>query len=333
MKNIFLVLMLISCHSLIAQVDSVYAAIPLYFSDSLGNRDTIYISLSETANLDFNPELGEVNLKDTPFDSVLEIRIVPFADAASAYELDYHVKHKFVPITVTSSPDNDCGDIRIGSHIAFIVHARHYPITISWESEQFQPGGLLECLAGSWIGNTFMVLTTPPNVWLDLQRNDPAYPFGCLADPVEEIEYYPYNSYPIEGDTVPRSLFNPFNDWTLQPVEGSAMDFDTMLIYNLWWATDAGQLCGDIVDVPELVTDARRLKVYPNPVANELNVVLTGASTLGTKMMIHDLLGRRLRTYRGYRETIDLNDLSAGTYVLSTVFADGSVVATRFVKR
>jgi hypothetical protein len=44
-----------------------------YFQDAIGNRDTITIGYDTTANGEYNPQFGEINLSQ-PFDSVFEVR-------------------------------------------------------------------------------------------------------------------------------------------------------------------------------------------------------------------------------------------------------------------
>jgi|AntRauTorckE5430_2_1112549.scaffolds.fasta_scaffold13327_2 hypothetical protein len=313
-----------------AQTNEIYIDIPLYFEDSVGNKDTVVISLAESGSIDFEPALGEVNLNGVPYDSAFEVRIVSFKDAASAYEFEYQVSRKFIELTLPL-PGEDCSATRISGNVAFVVHARHYPITISWDSAPFQAGGLLECAISSRIGNTFLSLIMPPEVSLPTLMNDPAYPLGCLSL-TEKIQYYPYNSYPIMGQDFPRGLFNPFNDWTLLPVEGSDLALDTMLIYSLWWANNRSPLCkGPVSTQHELPATA--VSLFPNPTANLITLDLNDPDMAIDSYAVFDMLGRQVFFEKTGARQLDVSNLPGGTYLVRAQLSDRRTVTARFVRQ
>ena len=93
MKNILLIIVLLGGLSLIAQTTPQFE-FPIYCSDALGNKDTIYLGYHPDAlsgsNGFINLEFGEEAI-DTPFDSIFEVRI---ANHFNDFE-DPRLKRKF----------------------------------------------------------------------------------------------------------------------------------------------------------------------------------------------------------------------------------------------
>ncbi|MEM1122289.1 MAG: DUF4465 domain-containing protein [Bacteroidota bacterium] len=82
----------------------------------------------------------------------------------------------------------------------------------------------------------------------------------------------------------------------------------------------------------ELLTTAS-IKVYPNPVINELNIDLD-ALTLGAELRIFDLFGRQLiqQATAQNQYNINVESLQAGTYILQVITEDGQRFSTTFLK-
>ncbi len=100
----------------------------MYFEDAEGNRDTITIGYDPNGSRDtINPDFGEVNIVDIPFDSIFDVRITNQVDINGAswnyeYEL-YHSKKKIVN-TIKKIVNID-------------IHAIHWPVTAMWDPELF----------------------------------------------------------------------------------------------------------------------------------------------------------------------------------------------------
>ena len=70
----------------------------------------------------------------------------------------------------------------------------------------------------------------------------------------------------------------------------------------------------------------------PNPVVDELRMEFSPDVT-PSRVELYDLNGRLLRTWRNGLETIDMADLSAGTYTLKVTLTDGKTYSDKVVKK
>jgi predicted outer membrane repeat protein len=123
------------------------------------------------------------------------------------------------------------------------------------------------------------------------------------------------------GSTQQTHAYNFLDD---QPLHGinyyrlKQMDFDGIFEYS------------NIVNVNyELGIKNYELKVFPNPVQNELNIVDgQGQAT------IYNLLGQEVRTFNVQTSSFKINttDLPKGQYILHITQSNGNVITKRFVK-
>ena len=76
------------------------------------------------------------------------------------------------------------------------------------------------------------------------------------------------------------------------------------------------------------------IRVYPNPVSNELNIITTGASRGIVEVQVIDLLGtiKLEKTLSPETSSIDLSTLPDGAYVIRIIPKDGTVQSTRIIK-
>ena len=332
MKVYFFILTCLLTLTAGAQNDSMFFEFPVYFEDAIGNKDTVYIGLSEYATPEFVPALGQVNLLNEPFDSVFEVRAAIFDETAAIMftDLTYLGKRYVLPIRFTDNDPATCNGIRLHDDVSFIVHSLHPPLTIRWDSEPFREGGELRCLGGSWINNTHAPLTLFG--WLNLHIFDDAYSWGCMADWNNEVTITPYNLFPNPPDTFPRGYFNSFQDFTTSiQVEGSEPGTDTLVVYNLWWDSVRGDLCRGLVSTDEANAALVPILVYPNPAKDRLTITYNHTDVL-KMIQIYSATGKLLKIIDAPTEGVDVNDLTKGIYLLRAFFEDGKIGAQKFVK-
>jgi hypothetical protein len=96
--------------------------------------------------------------------------------------------------------------------------------------------------------------------------------------------------------------------------------------YELWSLTPAGSVG---IDETENVADA--LKIYPNPVANNLQLMVDGSRlNEPAQVQIFDLSGKVIRNEIVSSNRIDVSELANGFYVLSLT-GSGKAQRQRFV--
>jgi len=73
------------------------------------------------------------------------------------------------------------------------------------------------------------------------------------------------------------------------------------------------------------------IKVYPTPATNMLNIHMGNSNLLNSRVMLHDVTGKFLKSFiiQNIQQQLDISSLSQGLYILK--FEDGT--AARFVKK
>ena len=88
------------------------------------------------------------------------------------------------------------------------------------------------------------------------------------------------------------------------------------------------------------VTDITLSSVYPNPTERELNLVITSPRSEKVMIIVADLTGKIVMQRStqlmigNNQETLNVQQLSSGTYIIKAVCANGCETAVhRFVKQ
>ncbi len=76
---------------------------------------------------------------------------------------------------------------------------------------------------------------------------------------------------------------------------------------------------------------AQKLVLYPNPVTNVLNIA-SGSSDIIEKVSIYNLVGQLVKNVGGNHKSIDMSDLSSGTYLVKIQTNEG-VIDRKIIKR
>jgi hypothetical protein len=158
MRKHLLILAICSSYLLSAQTDSLGFLINFYFEDAVGNKDTVYVGGIEGAHPNFNPQYGEINLLDEPFDSVFEVRVGKLDELFDSRLLPTYIGKKIISNIRFENPSvpRRCRTQRIRS-ISFIVNSIHPPVTISWDnSEDIFDNPYLHCRPATLITNSYV---------------------------------------------------------------------------------------------------------------------------------------------------------------------------------
>lgn len=310
-----------------AQSDSLRFLFPIFFEDSLGNKDTVYIGGAEVDNefVSIESRFGEVNLIEEPFDSVFEVRAGYFYEL-SRRRVDYLGKKIVLKYTSDTGDFSDCDELRI-SNVSFAVWSQHPPLKVSWDPALFRWDGALECMNGSIINNTFAPLILWWDDFLDLLEED-HYDYACLGEESGEFSFLPFNyqtGYPTD---------NVFWDIHLAKVEGSELEKDTTYVYNLWWAGDRNSLCEEVVDVPELPSSLNdEVVIYPNPVDGILHFTFDDPTSAITNYEIYRVDGSLVLSGENItNQSINVSTLAAGTYLIRLITSEGKYVVKKVIR-
>ena len=100
----------------------------------------------------------------------------------------------------------------------------------------------------------------------------------------------------------------------------------------VFWRFDenGNKYVGDITSVADL--EMPSLKLYPNPVREQLYIQVESGHPI-TELAVYALDGKRLIQQSGSTNSIDLNRLTKGMYILVASFSDGTMVREKFIKQ
>ncbi len=132
MKNLyFTILALISIFSTQAQQFSFN----VYFEDGMGNRDTIILGYDSNISDTINPQYGEVNILNQPWDSVFEVRLSEF-DYDIPWSNNYNPSFQTKKKILNFIPQPPC--IYSSTPIFIAVKNKYRPFHFTWDSTLFQ---------------------------------------------------------------------------------------------------------------------------------------------------------------------------------------------------
>lgn len=84
------------------------------------------------------------------------------------------------------------------------------------------------------------------------------------------------------------------------------------------------------LSVPQNATD-KKLTLYPNPVTNELNIGASDSKII-EKVSVFNLIGQLVKSVDSNKRTIDMSDLSNGTYLVKVQTNEG-IIDRKIIKR
>ena len=299
--NILLVLFYVVCgqHYGQAQVDLTRVVFSSQFiiEDAIGSTDTVIMSYSVDGTLGLDSELGEVDINDQPFDSILDARLVATIDARDRVA-EFSFKHA-VGMVEGSSIQAVCGGGRTNFNI--IIYAKHYPVTITWDSTIYRDD--YPCFANNFITDNNLFETVEGR-WDLIEGNT----LSCLAG---------NSSYVLTGDLIP--------DWNAFPVENMGLFVIPVMSGDSTRQDTARSLFFDrLFTCPDSRVSTTNpnapteLIPYPNPTTDRLTIPVaeTDLLTDSHTVSIIDPNGRTMRREQLRETTIGVADLPPGLYYL-----------------
>lgn len=286
---LFCVFLLFLFNKLMAQEFSF----EMFFEDAEGNRDTITIGYDPNGSRDtINPDFGEVNIADTPFDSIFDVRITNQADINGAswnyeYEL-FHSKKKVV------------GAVK---YVNIDIRSIHWPVTAMWDSALFdENSGFKESL---FTPLHRMYWWDSGNYYSDFEKiilND--------TSQVTFIANYPDNweEHPIDID-----YFCYYTDEEGKPVA-------------TYWLALLNVTSGYS---NEIFTDNDKALIFPNPTDEFLFIEENGHFI--RELFVFDITGKRYFV-EIKENKLDISNLYNGIYLLKIIYYNGKTETHKIMK-
>lgn len=144
MKNALTIFLISMCSFVYAQEFSF----TLFFSDTLGNQDSLIIGYDEAATAGIDDAFGELDIADLAYDSVFDVRSSNewIRRLSGSDDVLFHTKKQIV---------NDMYGYAL---IPIDIKCKYPPITVSWDSTLFE--------AQRWNGS--LITAVPPGGWWDV---------------------------------------------------------------------------------------------------------------------------------------------------------------------
>lgn len=103
----------------------------MYFSDAIGNRDTITLGYDLTASESIDTAFGEVNIIDIPLDTAFDVRISDEWKNRTWYNVDgtYNTKKQILL--------NNCLNFTQLYIQTIDIYTKHWPVTVTWNNSLF----------------------------------------------------------------------------------------------------------------------------------------------------------------------------------------------------
>jgi hypothetical protein len=122
MKKILVFTLVFYCFSAQAQQFSFQ----MFFTDAIGNRDTLTLGYDTAATILIDASFGEVNIIGVPLDSVFDVRITDEWDKQG--QGTFHTKKQIVRYNCVSP---------IYNIQSIDIKAKHWPVTATWDKTLF----------------------------------------------------------------------------------------------------------------------------------------------------------------------------------------------------
>jgi hypothetical protein len=157
---------------------------PLYFSDAVGNRDTIVIGYDNAATDSIDSLFQEINIINTPLDTGLDVRIsdewwrrmnMNDGDTSGSY----HTKKQIIRNTCSYA----------ANIISIDIKTLHWPVTASWGDSSIASDTCSNVLFTGWEPGGWWDVPPPTNLYQEYI--DPSFPNSVtFTENRDEFLYY-----------------------------------------------------------------------------------------------------------------------------------------------
>ena len=257
-----------------------------YFTDTLGNQDTVTVGFDPAATRGVDADFGEVDMKNISFGEQLEVRVGHVNDENFGC---------FPGFSDFDNIDNDQSEIIVrngkkefsglscnngvlnyinAGRTTFFFKNNALPIRMSWENPVF---------TSTCINQTF-ITDWHPNLWFDVTCGNDSLFFLKISE-ITEL-------------------------WINEPTNVQIIDRsgDTLSMFNLGWD-------GDFTSSTEKV-ELPTFQTFPNPAQNQITIQLPDPQFRSWQLLnIHGAIVKK-GAFNSATEQIDLQEIADGIYFL-----------------
>lgn len=279
-----------------------------YFEDGLGNKDSITLGRDIDADRKFNPDFGEVNLKDVPWDSVFEAR-ASHGEAANGHAFPRVLSKKIIGTGYEFNQDENC--LLTYEPLKIFVKVKHFPLKISWNSEDFED----YCSVYSYMSQFSLSDISENSYWFTDTITFTPDDYTCLSKQNETVFEYFSGKY--------------FKSFVLEQNSSGGLDTIYGLYLGLLPEVTKISPCAPKENWGTVSVDDTQSQVvinlYPNPASHEINLEYPESLS----WQLYDNQGQMLKN--GKEHQIDIANLPNGVYILRLKIQN-RVVVKKIVK-
>ncbi|NNK89592.1 MAG: T9SS type A sorting domain-containing protein [Saprospiraceae bacterium] len=267
-----------------------------YFTDAVGNIDSIIIGYDPIAKREYNPFFGEQDILE-PFDSIFEARAVHFEDAFTQDDI-FSSKKIIEPIYPVINNEFECYE----GPAAWIiyVHAKNLPVTVSWNNNDFRN------YCNAWSHMTTYIDPLAIHDWFEYDELYTEESWVCLAEDSIMVTNFQYPmTYPVRR---------------MEEIEGVGLDtvYGFLIMKNSF--QNWGPQCVEdyTVSSKELFDDSIPINIYPNPTSEFLFIDTKDLQF--NSLEIFDMTGKKI--LKSLQNDVHLGHLPNGHYMVKINLAD-----------
>jgi len=207
----------------------------MFFTDAIGNKDTITLGYDLAATDSIDTALGEVNIISVPRDTAFDVRVSNEWKNRTWYSVvgTYHTKKQIIPYTCMNFSYNNIQTVDI--------YTKHWPVTVTWDKLLFNDS----CKYGS------VFTSINPGGWWDT---------GSPSDLYQQI-------MSVNDSATFTSNTSGWVHENYSYIQGS----DTIPVF--WQAIAPSWILYTSID--ESVSQQISIKAFPNPFSTQLTFKLT----------------------------------------------------------
>jgi hypothetical protein len=157
----------------------------IYFTDAIGNKDTITFGYDSLATDSIDISFGEIDLIGIPFDTTLDVRISNYLYNPATYQTKKQIVHANCPYTNLQTIE---------------IFTNHWPVTAQWDSTLFSDSCRTGSLFTSIHPGGWWDTGSPSDLWRQVCNSSDSVTFTSNNAGIPTYSYLNTN-----GDTI--SLF------------------------------------------------------------------------------------------------------------------------------
>ncbi len=189
MKSIFLILFITSSYI----VNGQQFSFQMFFTDAVGNKDTITLGYDIAATDSIDVSLGEVNIISIPHKAELDVRISNewYNRTWLGVPGTYHTKRQII--------DYSCMNFSYSNIQTVDILTKNWPVTVTWDNSLFKDSCKLGSVFTSVNPGGWWDTTSPSNLYQQIMSMNDSATFTSNASNWYNENY----SYIHDSDTIP----------------------------------------------------------------------------------------------------------------------------------